>query len=96
MAVMTQGLYIYFLTIDSRMAMAFSFGISFILVIYYFVWPTSEWGQTFGKKLIGIRVVSIESGDDISLLTSFVRQVFALPLSVFFLGLGLTFSFFSS
>lgn len=60
----------------------------FLLGVFYPAWFTSRFGGTIGKLLLGLRVVD-EHHRQLAFKPAFFREVFAKPISIVTLGLGL-------
>lgn len=56
----------------------------FLNYVYFYTWR----GQSFGKQLMGIRVVRTD-GRPISYKTALLRNIVGYPLSFLFFGLGI-------
>lgn len=59
-----------------------------IPVLLYFIAPTALYGQTLGKKIVGIRVVRRDFGADLPMAAVIFRETGGKILSVFSLGIG--------
>lgn len=59
-----------------------------IPLLLYFVMPTLIWGQTLGKRIVGVRVVQKGQVPHLNLGQVFVRETFGRLLSGALLGLG--------
>ena len=59
-----------------------------IPLMMYFVAPTMIWGQTLGKKIVGVRVVRQDYGGNLGLTQVLVRETFGKLLCVATLGIG--------
>lgn len=64
-----------------------------IMLLAYWVVPTTMTGQTLGKRLMGLRVVSV-SGEDIGFFRILMRESVGRLISTIFLFLGYIWSFF--
>ena len=68
--------------VDVGASRTFTFGNSgtgfyaWLLYCLYFVWSEVRWGQTLGKRAIGLRVVDARSGDNLSVWQSIIRLAF--------------------
>ncbi|QOY34915.1 RDD family protein [Anaerobacillus isosaccharinicus] len=62
--------------------------ISFLLIFVYYVWFQSKnHGQTFGKKITGIRVTTID-GEPVTIGKMFLREIIGKAISTFILFIG--------
>ncbi|OQW52431.1 MAG: hypothetical protein A4S09_08745 [Proteobacteria bacterium SG_bin7] len=64
-----------------------------IAYVYYCFFYLS-FGATPGKLVLGLRVVSVETGGDLSLIQIFLREILGKFFSFFFFGFGFLLSFF--
>jgi uncharacterized RDD family membrane protein YckC len=63
-------------------------GITVIVAILYFTFQHGKWGQTIGKRALGIRVVRSEDGGPISYGTAAWRVVFTYLIAAVTCGIG--------
>jgi uncharacterized RDD family membrane protein YckC len=63
-------------------------GISAVVAILYFTFQHGKWGQSVGKRALGIRVVRSTDGGPISYGTAAWRVVFTYLISLVTCGLG--------
>ena len=66
---------------------AVGIGLALLLAIFYWILPTARTGQTFGKKMLGVRVVDRATGGPIGGGRAFGRGFVSLFSNTFF-GLG--------
>lgn len=59
-----------------------------IPIMLYLLAPTMIWGQTLGKRIVGIRVVREDLGAELDFGAVFLRETVGRALSVLTLGLG--------
>src|SRR5206468_2305675 len=59
-----------------------------IPVLLYFVVPTMIWGQTLGKRIVGVRVVPQQRGAELGLLQVLARETLGRAASVLTFGVG--------
>lgn len=59
-----------------------------IPILLYFIAPTALYGQTLGKKIVGLRVVRKDFGSDLSIWAVIFRETAGKILSVLSLGVG--------
>jgi uncharacterized RDD family membrane protein YckC len=73
---------------DPETNMGASTVINLILTIIYFVWfQTYNNGQTFGKKITGIRVANLDGGK-VSFGMMFIREIIGKTISALILLIG--------
>lgn len=63
-------------------------GITVIIAILYFTFQHGKWGQTIGKRALGIRVVRSQDGGPISYGTAAWRVAFEYLIAVVTCGVG--------
>jgi uncharacterized RDD family membrane protein YckC len=63
-------------------------GITAIIAIIYFTWQHGKWGQTLGKRALGIRVVRAQDGGPIGFGPAAWRVVFTYLITYVTCGLG--------
>ncbi len=63
-------------------------GIGAVIAILYFGLQHGKWGQSIGKRALGIRVVSAPDGGPITYGAAFVRVAFTYVLSLITFGIG--------
>jgi uncharacterized RDD family membrane protein YckC len=68
--------------------MAFLAAFQFILLGFYFVPMTKIYGATFGKKIVGLKVVDNITGKEITYSQSVIRYIGYVP-SALFVGFGI-------
>lgn len=56
--------------------------------IYYYIYYIGKSGQTFGKKIMGIKVVNKDSNQPIGYVGAFLREIVGKFLSAFVLLIG--------
>lgn len=59
-----------------------------IFNLIYHVWFLSQQGATPGKKIWGVKIVTDNSGENLSVSAAFMREVIMKRVSAFFFGLG--------
>lgn len=59
-----------------------------IPLLLYFVAPTMIWGQTLGKKIVGVRVVRLDYGGNLGMAQVMMRETIGKLLGVVTLGIG--------
>ena len=59
-----------------------------IPVLLYFIVPTMIWGQTLGKRIVGVRVITRGGNPRLAPFAVFVRETFGRLLSCVTLGVG--------
>lgn len=57
------------------------FLIALLVIFFYYIRPVSKSGQTVGRRMLGIRVVSTETGEPPTLKMAFVRYLIAAVAS---------------
>ncbi len=58
------------------------------LVIFNVVFLTERYGQTLGKRFLGIRIIR-EDGEHLTYKTAVLRHIIGYPLSILTFGLGI-------
>jgi uncharacterized RDD family membrane protein YckC len=58
------------------------------LVIFNVVFLTERYGQTLGKRFLGIRIIR-EDGGSVTYKTALLRHLIGYPLSILLFGLGI-------
>lgn len=71
--------------LGSRLA---SNGVSVVVAVVYYTYLHGKWGQTLGKRLLGLRVVRSQDGGPISYGTAAWRVAFEYLLAVLTCGIG--------
>lgn len=64
-------------------------------LLLYFVAPTLLWGQTLGKRIVGIRVVRRSFNPNVSLGHVLIRETIGKTLSIVLFGVGIFMVLFS-
>lgn len=59
-----------------------------IPMLLYFIAPTLIWGQTLGKRIVGIRVVRASFGPNLTFQAVLLRETVGKALSLATLGIG--------
>jgi len=59
-----------------------------VFTVLYYVYPTSKWGCTLGKKVFKLRVINTHNGDKVSTSKAFKREIFGKFVSNILLMIG--------
>lgn len=66
----------------------FSATLGAVLLMLYFIAPTLLFGQTLGKRIVGLRVIRANCSPDVGFLRVVVRETIGKILSLGLLGVG--------
>lgn len=70
---------------------AFTGALATVLLMIYFIAPTLLFGQTLGKRIVGLRVIRANCSPEVGFVRIVVRETIGKLLSAALLGLGFLF-----